>query len=69
REQAHFMHVDDFGGHEVLQATYRRQTFSRHSQEGFCVGVIDEGAQRFYRTGAEHEPPLRSINLVTADAI
>jgi hypothetical protein len=29
QEQANFMHVDDLGGLEVLQATYRRQTFSR----------------------------------------
>ena len=69
REQAHFMHVDDLGGLEVLQATYRRQTFSRHSHEGFCVGVIDDGAQRFYRTGGEHVAPLGSIILVNADDI
>ena len=63
------MHVDDLGGLEVLQATYRRQTFSRHSHEGFCVGVIDDGAQRFYRTGGEHVAPLGSIILVNADDI
>ncbi|ALX94234.1 AraC family transcriptional regulator [Serratia sp. JSRIV001] len=69
QEQANFMHVDDLGGLEVLQATYRRQTFSRHSHEGFCVGVIDEGAQRFYRTGGEHVAPLGSVILVNADDI
>lgn len=69
KEQANFMHVDDLGGLEVLQATYRRQTFSRHSHEGFCVGVIDEGAQRFYRTGGEHVAPLGSVILVNADDI
>ena len=53
----------------MLQATYRRQTFSRHSHEGFCVGVIDDGAQRFYRTGGEHVAPLGSIILVNADDI
>lgn len=69
QEQTNFMHVDDLGGLEVLQATYRRQTFSRHSHEGFCVGVIDEGAQRFYRTGGEHVAPLGSVILVNADDI
>lgn len=69
REQASFMHVDELGGLGVLQATYRRQTFSRHSHEGFCVGVIDDGAQRFYRTGGEHVAPLGSIILVNADDI
>ncbi|TQI79681.1 AraC-like DNA-binding protein [Serratia fonticola] len=69
QEQANFMHVDDLGGLEVLQATYRRQTFSRHSHEGFCVGVIDDGAQRFYRTGGEHVAPLGSVILVNADDI
>ena len=42
---------------------------SRHSHEGFCVGVIDDGAQRFYRTGGEHVAPLGSIILVNADDI
>ncbi|MGL6020409.1 MAG: AraC family ligand binding domain-containing protein [Gibbsiella quercinecans] len=69
REQTNFMHVDDLGGLEVLQASYQRQTFACHSHEGFCVGVIDEGAQRFYRTGGEHVAPLGSIILVNADEI
>lgn len=69
QEQTHFMHVDELGGLEVLQASYLRQTFSRHSHEGYCIGVIDDGAQRFYRTGGEHVAPHGSIILVNADEI
>ncbi|WP_235432618.1 AraC family transcriptional regulator [Pragia fontium] len=69
KENVTFTHVEDLGGLEVLQARYHRQTFSRHSHENFCVGVINEGAQSFYRTGGTHIAPQDSIILVNADDI
>lgn len=69
REQAHFRHFKEFGGLEMLQARYKRQRFSRHAHENFCIGVIEEGAQRFYRTGGEHVAPKGDIILVNADEI
>ncbi|MCS3409487.1 AraC family transcriptional regulator [Serratia sp. AKBS12] len=69
QEQTHFMHLDELGGLEVLQASYLRQSFSRHSHEGYCIGVIDDGAQRFYRSGGEHVAPHGSIILVNADEV
>ncbi len=35
----------------MLQARYVRQRFPRHVHETYCIGVIEDGAQRFYRSG------------------
>ncbi|QTF07713.1 AraC family transcriptional regulator [Brenneria izadpanahii] len=69
KEQAHFRHFKEFGGLEMLQAHYKQQRFSRHAHENFCIGVIEEGAQRFYRTGGDHVAPKGDIILVNADEI
>ncbi|MGM3175267.1 AraC family transcriptional regulator [Dickeya lacustris] len=69
REEVQFHHLKELGGLEMLQARYHRQRFARHSHENFCVGVIEEGAQRFYRTGGEHVAPTGDIILVNADDI
>lgn len=69
RENVTYTHIGDLGGLEVLQANYHHQTFSRHSHENFCIGLIDEGAQSFYRTGGEHVAPSGWITLVNADDI
>ncbi|QKO14677.1 hypothetical protein HAT91_03061 [Dickeya solani] len=69
REEVQFHHLQDLGGLEMLQARYHHQRFSRHSHENFCIGVIEEGAQRFYRTGGEHVAPTGDIILVNADEI
>ncbi|MDD1783201.1 AraC family transcriptional regulator [Enterovibrio sp. ZSDZ35] len=57
------------GGLEILQATYEKQAFSRHTHEGYTVGVIRQGAQRFWRNGGYHVAPTNSIILVNADQI
>lgn len=50
KEQAKFQIAEEFGGLELLDAQYETQNFSRHSHEGYTVGVIERGAQSFYRT-------------------
>ncbi|TQV65999.1 AraC family transcriptional regulator [Exilibacterium tricleocarpae] len=68
-EKATYRYAAELGGLELLQADYRRQTFSRHSHEGYTIGVIESGAQQFYRTGGNHIAPRNSIILVNADEI
>lgn len=68
-ERAEFKIVDELGGLELLSADYEKQNFSRHSHEGYTIGVIDEGAQRFYRTGENHVAPQNTIILVNADEV
>lgn len=69
REQARFHHLPALNGLEMLQARYHRQRFPRHVHENFCIGVIEAGEQRFYRTGGEHRAPKGGIMLVNADDI
>ncbi|WP_367990241.1 AraC family ligand binding domain-containing protein [Vibrio sp. NTOU-M3] len=69
KESASFQIAQEFGGLELLDAKYTHQNFSRHSHEGYTIGVIDKGAQRFYRTGGNHIAPKDSIILVNADEV
>lgn len=68
-ERATFESSPLLGGLELLQASYEKQTFSRHTHEGYTVGVIRQGAQRFWRHGGYHIAPQNSIILVNADQI
>ncbi len=68
-EQAHYRLADELGGIEILNARYQHQQFSRHSHEGYTIGVIASGAQQFFRTGSNHVAPQDSIILVNADEV
>lgn len=61
KEHAEYHRLDALGGVDMLQARYYRQRFARHVHDTFCIGVIDQGAQRFYRSGAEHGWAYRAI--------
>lgn len=69
KETATFQLANELGGLELLDAKYTNQNFSRHSHEGYTIGVIEKGAQRFYRTGGNHIAPQDSIILVNADEV
>lgn len=69
RDSANYSYADDLGGLALLDANYHHQRFSRHVHEGFCIGVIDVGAQRFFREGSNHLAPQNSIILVNADQV
>lgn len=69
KESASFQLASELGGLELLDAKYTNQNFSRHSHEGYTIGVIEKGAQRFYRTGGNHIAPQDSIILVNADEV
>lgn len=68
-EQATYHHAQELGGLELLKASYQQQNFSRHTHEGYTVGVIESGAQQFYRTGGNHIAQQYSIILVNADQV
>lgn len=68
-EKAIYRVSSELGGIEMLDAKYHYQNFSRHSHEGFTFGVIENGAQEFYRTGANHVAPQGSIIIVNADEV
>ncbi|MFP8967905.1 AraC family ligand binding domain-containing protein [Pokkaliibacter sp. CJK22405] len=68
-EQAHYLHAADLGGLDMLQARYEHQRFSRHAHEGYTIGVIDCGAQRFFRNGTNHVASEDCLILVNADEV
>ncbi len=67
--------IADFGtlnvldGLEFVRAQYLKQNFSRHVHEGYTIGVVERGAQRFFRTGGNHVAGEDSIILVNADDV
>lgn len=67
--QVHYSYADDLGGLELLDAQFNDHTFSRHVHEGYCINIIESGAQRFYRSGANHVASQNSIVLVNADQV
>ncbi|MFW2173716.1 helix-turn-helix domain-containing protein [Acinetobacter guillouiae] len=69
QEWASYFHLKELGGLELLKAQYHHKQFSKHVHEGYCIGVIEEGAQSFYRTGQLHTAPKGDIILVNADEI
>jgi len=68
-EKANFEIANAFNGIEVVNANYTKQTFSKHVHEGYTIGVIEYGAQRFYRSGDSHIAGKNSIILVNADDV
>ena len=68
-EFADFKHLQELGGLALLKASYRHTQFSKHVHEGYCIGIIEDGAQAFYRNGHLHTAPKGDIILVNADEI
>jgi hypothetical protein len=66
RERARFHVAEELGGIELLEAQYHRQNFSRHSHEGYTIGVIERGAQRFFRTGGNHVAREHALSDIRA---
>ncbi|WP_255554911.1 AraC family ligand binding domain-containing protein [Moritella sp. 24] len=69
KEKADFKIVDAFNGLEIVDADYQEQSFSKHVHEGYTIGVINKGAQRFYRSGNTHIADENSMILVNADDV
>lgn len=68
-ENADFKILEAFNGLEIVDADYKEQTFSKHVHEGYTIGVINKGAQRFYRSGSEHIADENAIILVNSDDV
>lgn len=54
-------------GLTLMRASFRTQTFARHSHEGYGVGVIEQGALGFSYRGAGLVAGSGSINTVNPD--
>lgn len=52
---------------DLMRATYIRQCFSRHTHEGFAVGVIENGALGFFYRGENIVAARGAVNLANPD--
>lgn len=49
---------------EVLKATYVHHAFSRHSHEGYAIGVIESGVEAFDYLGRQYQAPAGALVIV-----
>jgi AraC-like DNA-binding protein len=64
KEKAIFWHAADLGGIELLKAKFITHTFPRHIHEGYVIGVIERGAEKFYYRGATHTAPAGAVIVI-----
>lgn len=69
QEQTRFQLHQELGGLEVVAANYHHKTFAKHSHEGYAINLIEQGVQRFYRSGQDHFAPQNSIIFVNPDDV
>lgn len=65
REISKYWRAAEFDDLELLAATYITHSFDRHIHEGYAIGVILRGAEKFYYRGeihTAHEGQLVAIN-------
>jgi AraC-like DNA-binding protein len=63
-ERAKFWRDPALNNLEMLRATYITHTFSRHTHEGYAIGVIEAGLEEFTYRGEFHRAPAGSIVVI-----
>ncbi len=56
-EQAKFWRAQEYDNLELLRATYITHSFDRHIHEGYAIGMMERGAERFYYRGDHYVLP------------
>jgi len=69
RESIHFWQAPPLAGVELLSARYIEQRFVPHVHEGFVIGMIVDGAQRYRYRGADHLAPRGTLVLINPDEV
>jgi AraC-like DNA-binding protein len=64
RERATFWRDPQLDNLEVLHATYVTHSFAPHMHEGFVIGIVDSGVERFAYQKSFHDAPVGSIVLI-----
>lgn len=49
---------------ELLKATYVTHSFSRHSHEGYAIGVIESGVEAFAYRGSTYQAPAGTLLVI-----
>jgi AraC-like DNA-binding protein len=69
KESATFWHAPDIGDLELLKATYISHTFSRHTHQGYVIGMIERGAEVFYYRGETHVALPGDVVVINPDEV
>lgn len=69
RDSAQFRHPSHRGGIELYRAHIVRHAFDLHSHDGFGLGAIESGVERFRYRGADHLAPPDSVVMMNPDEL
>ncbi len=61
--------LDCFGGIECVNAQYKNVHLAKHVHEGYAIGVINQGVQKFNSLGCNHSAGTGSLVIVNADTV
>ena len=64
RESVKYWRIPQVNGVDLLNASYVTQTFSKHTHEGYAVGVVESGALGFAYRGETLVAGPGAVNLV-----
>jgi AraC-like DNA-binding protein len=64
QEQVKFWQEPTLQGLELLRARYITHSFSRHTHEGYAIGVIEAGVEAFTYRGSAHRAPAGSLVVI-----
>ncbi|ALH95647.1 AraC family transcriptional regulator [Acinetobacter equi] len=68
-EIVEYRHLHELKGLEFLSASFHNTQFSKHTHEGYCIGIIEDGAQSFLRTHDQFIAPKGDIIIINADEV
>ena len=68
-ESIRFWQTPPLNGVELLTARYIEHRFVPHVHDGFVIGMIMAGAQRYRYRGAEHLAPTGTLVLINPDEV
>ena len=68
-ESIRFWQTAPLAGVELLSARYIEQRFAPHVHDGFVIGMIMAGAQRYRYRGAEHLAGSGTLVLINPDEL
>jgi AraC-like DNA-binding protein len=68
-ESVRFWQTPPLAGVELLSARYIEHRFAPHVHDGYVIGMIMAGAQRYRYRGAEHLAASGSLVLINPDEL
>jgi len=64
-----YSQISCLGGIDIVEATYDKEVFPKHIHEGYAIGTLSKGAQRFFYKGENHVSTSGHLVVVNADSV